>query len=218
MTTAEGWIERWGLDGRMSKFRVQEAAQALRADAGAVREWADVARHTADGRVATNILRVLANLPVAVKRSVLGATYDDWADWAMRPDLLVRRALVLALLVDLHEPGTAAGPAAVAAAKSAERPERVSGSRARLCVRVRLRSLRRMPGHFCRRLRGARAVRIKFPLRPASSFCCGRKGGGRLCMCAGGAGSQLFSGVIRGDIPRGRRAGSPARGRWPRGC
>lgn len=66
MTTAEGWIEQWGLDGRMSKFRVQEAAQALRADAGAVREW---------------------------------------TDWAMRPDLPVRRALVLALLVDLHEPG-----------------------------------------------------------------------------------------------------------------
>ena len=84
MTTADGWIEQWGLDGRMSKFRVQEAAQALRADAGAVREWADVARHTADGRVATNILRVLACLPVAVKRSVLGATYDEWADWAMR--------------------------------------------------------------------------------------------------------------------------------------
>lgn len=159
MTTAEGWIEQWGLDGRMSKFRVQEAAQALRADAGAVREWADVARHTADGRVATNILRVLAYLP-----------------------------------------------------------ERVSGCRARLCVRVRFRSLRRMPGHSCRRLRGARAVRTKFPLRPASSFCCGRKGGGRLRMCAGGAGSQLFSGVIRGDIPGGRRAGSPARGRWPRGC
>lgn len=99
MTTAEGWIEQWGLDGRMSKFRVQEAAQALRVDAGAVREWADVARHTADGRVATNILRVLANLPVAVKRSVLGATYDEWADWAMRPDLPVRRALVLALLL-----------------------------------------------------------------------------------------------------------------------
>lgn len=105
MTTADGWIEQWGLDGRMSKFRVQEAAQALRADAGAVREWADVARHTADGRVATNILRVLACLPVAVKRSVLGATYDEWADWAMRPDLPARRALVLALLVDLHEPG-----------------------------------------------------------------------------------------------------------------
>ena len=170
----------------------------LAADAGAVREWADVARHTADGRVATNILRVLANLPVAVKRSVLGATYDEWADWAMRPDLPVRRALVLALLVDLHEPGRwrpdlldyamlhatdaavdystrayliklmavmcrsypdlarevetfldvlppdappslrAAGPAAVAAAKSAERPERVSGCRARLCVRVKV--------------------------------------------------------------------------------
>lgn len=105
MTTADGWIEQWGLGVRMSKFRVQEAAQALRADAGAVREWADVARHTADGRVATNILRVLAYLPVAVKRSVLGATYDEWADWAMRPDLPVRRALVLALLVDLHEPG-----------------------------------------------------------------------------------------------------------------
>lgn len=102
MTTADGWIEQWGLGVRMSKFRVQEAAQALRADAGAVREWADVARHTADGRVATNILRVLACLPVAVKRSVLGATYDDWA---MRLDLPVRRALVLALLVDLHEPG-----------------------------------------------------------------------------------------------------------------
>lgn len=56
----------------MSKFRVQEAAQALRTDAGAVWEWADVARHTADGRMATNILRVLACLPVAVKRSVLG--------------------------------------------------------------------------------------------------------------------------------------------------
>lgn len=67
MTTADGWIEQWGLDGRMSKFRVQEAAQALRADAGAVREWADVARHTADGRVATNILRVLAYLPVAAR-------------------------------------------------------------------------------------------------------------------------------------------------------
>lgn len=36
MTTADGWIEQWGLDGRMSKFRVQEAAQALRADAGAL--------------------------------------------------------------------------------------------------------------------------------------------------------------------------------------
>ena len=105
MTTADGWIEQWGLGGRMSKFRVQEAAQALRADAGAVREWAAVARHTADGRVATNILRVLSYLPVAVKRSVLGTTYDEWADWAMRPNLPVRRALVLALLVDLHEPG-----------------------------------------------------------------------------------------------------------------
>lgn len=32
----------------------------------------------------------------------------------------------------------------------------------------------------------------KIPLRPASSFCCGRKGGGRLRMCAGGAGSRCF--------------------------
>lgn len=102
MKATNSWITQWGLGRRMSKFQVQEAAQVLRHDAGAVREWVGVAMHTSDERVATNILRVLLYLPAGVRRGVLRGDYDVWADWAIRPDLQVRRALILAVLVDLQ--------------------------------------------------------------------------------------------------------------------
>ena len=89
------------LSERLSRAGVVEYARALHNDEQGISRLCRILLTTGDTRRAGNAAWILSHLSGEDKRIYLLPFYDELVDMAMRPDLKIRRALLLSLLADL---------------------------------------------------------------------------------------------------------------------